>query len=178
MKYSLETLIEKLNPQRKQLVKKILHKFQDTFDLLPGAQTKHQNWKGGYRDHVEEVMNIAVLLFNNLDLKRKLPFILEDALFILFLHDMDKLISYKKTDNGYKRTMSYEEAQKKVRELIRDMHYELSESEMNALDYVHGEVKDYHPTVRIMNELATFVHCCDIISSRIWYSYGQDNKNW
>ena len=56
--------------------------------------------------------------------------------------------------------------------------YVLSKEEFNAIKYMHGENEDYHPTKKIMLSLTAFVHCCDIISARIWFNKGKDKNYW
>jgi hypothetical protein len=57
----------------------------------PGSSKNHQAWEGGYIDHVTETMNIACQLFWTFELlKRDVPFLLSDALVVMFLHDLEK----------------------------------------------------------------------------------------
>ncbi len=55
-----------------------------------GSKSKHQAWKGGYRDHVKETMEFAVDLYQLYEDKRNYQFTLSDALLTLFLHDIEK----------------------------------------------------------------------------------------
>lgn len=53
--------------------------------------------------------------------------------------------------------------------IAKRLKFPLTKIQLNALTYVEGEKNDYHPSKRIMNPLAAFVHCCDTISARIWF---------
>ncbi|MCU0687543.1 MAG: hypothetical protein MUF34_35755 [Polyangiaceae bacterium] len=57
---------------------------------MQGSTNNHQAWRGGDLDHVAEVMNIAVVLFEQLSKKRPLPFSLSDILLVVVLHDIEK----------------------------------------------------------------------------------------
>ncbi|MDO8602004.1 MAG: hypothetical protein Q7R62_02680 [bacterium] len=179
-KLSLATLLNKMTARKRAVCRRVYDDFKDSFESLPGGLHNHQVWRGGYRDHVEEVMNIGCLLYIGLNSKRKLPFSLGDTLFVLFLHDMDKLLRFEKVDNKVIQKHAYgEHFVKKIGSLLRrTYHYQLSADELNALQYTHGEGKDYSPTQRVMKPLTALVHCCDIISARIWFDYGRNEKNW
>jgi hypothetical protein len=129
-------------------------------------------------DHVIEVMNIACLFHGVMEARRHLPFSLADALFVLFLHDHDKLKRYPSGGAAPKPGPDQCSADQVREELIREHAYTLSDAEYNALKYVHGEGQDYSPERRIMGELAAFVHCCDTISARIWHTHGHGEGAW
>lgn len=135
-----------------------------------GSSCNHQTWKGGYLDHVTETMNIACWLYETSP--RKLPFKLEDALVVLFLHDVEKPF---KTEN---MCWPSKEARREFRDIFIQKHQvSLTDEQQNALRYVEGEYDDYSNTERKMGALAAFCHCCDILSARLWYDKGED-KTW
>ncbi len=179
-KLSLRQLFLLIEPRRRAVCMNVVKEFEVSFESFPGSITKHQWWKGGYRDHIEEVMNIAYAIYRVLAKRRKLPFSLADALFVLFLHDFDKLQRYglksKRTRPRASYTNQYYFTLKRY--LLARFRYRFRRQEENALKYTHGEGGDYHPTKRIMLPLATFVHCCDIISARLWYDKGRDDGHW
>lgn len=178
-KLALTTLINRLSPEHRRVVERIILKHAETIRVIPGSRTKHQTWEGGYIAHLEETMNIALALFATLSMLRPLPFKESDALFTLFLHDYDKLISYTKNNGVTIRSGDYGHAHTVSMERIATTWgYSLTDHERNALEYVHGEGADYHPTQRIMQPLAAFIHCCDIISARIWFDYGRRHDSW
>lgn len=133
------------------------------FHAAPGSGHNHQAWPGGYIDHVEEVMRIAVSLYWTLDAVRPLPFTVEDALLVLWLHDIEKPWKVKGRD------WPKEERRHFARTKIVEYGIVLTPEQENALRYVEGEGDDYRGDRRIMNELAAFCHCCDVISARIWH---------
>jgi hypothetical protein len=172
-KHSLEQLLLMIEMPRRDACHAILKKFEHDMSSLPGSQTKHQAWEGGYLDHVLEAMNIAVVLYHALSAKRELEFSLSDALFGAFLHDLDKIFRYREPNSSSPKhhldTIIDELEQQQIR---------LTDAELNTLKYCHGEGTDYHPTKRIMLPLTTFVHCCDVISARIWFDKGRDHRRW
>jgi len=131
-----------------------------------GSSNNHQNWEGGYFDHVEEIFKYAIRLYETLTQDRDLDFSLSDALLVLFLHDIEKPIKYSKlstqynlTDNDLRKT------------LIDKFGFKLTEEHNLALKYIHGEGDDYRKDKRVMSPLCAFCHCCDVISARIFFDY-------
>ena len=47
----------------------------------------------------------------------------------------------------------------------------LSTEQENAMKYAEGELDDYTNQRRVMNELAGFVHICDVLSARVFHNY-------
>lgn len=172
-KLNLEKLLNKIKLPQRKLCKNLLKDFEKEIINLPGSKTKHQAWSGGYKDHLEETMNIAQILYRTLNSKRKLEFSLSGSLFTLFIHDFDKIFRYT---NNKQETRNFDLFFKDY--LYKKYKYRLSKEEFNALKYIHGENTDYHPTKKIMLPLTAFVHCCDIISSRIWFDRGKNEKLW
>ncbi len=178
-KFTLEQLLKKIETDKLKICQKVLTDFKDDFQHLPGSSTKHQNWKGGLRDHIEETMNIACILFSSLNEKRKLPFTLSEALFILFFHDFDKIVRYAYKSELNLDRIDHKQLIKIVEGIVKSRYnYEFTAEEKNVLNYIHGENKDYHPTNRVMLPLTAFVHCCDIISARIWFDKGRNERSW
>lgn len=179
-KKNINKLIKQLKGPKKEVVESIYVSFEKKFKTLPGSIKKHQAWRGGYEDHIEEVMNIAELLYKSMSKVRKLEFSLDSALFVLFLHDYDKLERYKMSGRGkFSRKSEYKNLADHMQKVLReDYKYEIPEEEYNAIKYTHGEGSDYSPDKRVMEPLAAFVHSCDTISARIWHKYGRSSISW
>ncbi len=64
--------------------------YYEVLSKAPGSSHNHQAWEGGYLHHVTETMNIACQLFNTLNQLRPLPFKVENALVVMYLHDIEK----------------------------------------------------------------------------------------
>ena len=168
-----------MTPAQQRVCRGITTDMADRFYHWPGALHKHQTWPEGYQDHITETMNIAVVLYGAFDRRRPWPFRLSDALFTLFLHDLDKLLRYERHGRGWRSSRSYGGGYlKEITAIVRRYGYHLTAKEKNALQFVHGENERYHPTKRIMLPLATFIHCCDVLSARVWFAHGQDRKHW
>ncbi|MFA6017991.1 MAG: hypothetical protein WCT28_01375 [Patescibacteria group bacterium] len=177
-KLSLNELLTLFDSRQKLTANAIILEFSETFFEISGSATKHQVWPDGYISHLEETMNIARTLFQTLNSLRPLEFSESDALFTLFLHDTDKLFRHSIQNGKIVQTLTHDEAQQKFFAMLETQwNYTPSQQEQNALQYVHGEGADYHPTKRVMQPLAAFIHCCDIISARIWFNFGKEHDS-
>ena len=173
--YSLDEAIQMIDEPNRARCHFVLSDNPD-FTNARGSKTKHQAWPGGYLDHVTDTMNLAVIFHEILSSTgRPLDFTLSDSLLVMFLHDLEK--PYKQTrgvklgleDSSGKKD---DDVIKSFREKLFDQYgFELTEKHLNAVRYIEGENKDYHPTERVMNELAAFCHMCDIWSARGWYDF-------
>lgn len=137
------------------------------FDSSKGSAIKHQAWPGGYRDHITEVMNIALVTYRALSEIRPLPFSLSDALLGCFIHDIEKVWVH-----------AIDEADRKAIDItarndILEEQFHLTPEHWNSVHYAHGEGKDYHPTKRVQGPLAAFVHHADNTSARVWFDFPQ-----
>lgn len=153
--------------------------WQDIASHIPdaaGATVSHQAWPGGYRDHVQECMNIARILYERMNAERTLPFSLQSAYLVLFLHDCEKPFRHA-TDVqlshfpwiATRPDKSDKDFQKR---LVEQYGFVISDEEWNALRYVEGEPEsEYVEGGRLQGPLAAFCHICDTISARIWYDF-------
>lgn len=141
----------------------------ERFALAPGSQHKHQAWPGGYLDHVHDTMTAATLLYPRLAprLGVGLPFVLPDALLVMFLHDLEKPWRYVEE----KVSLPTKVERRSFRmTMIDQAGFALTPEQENALLYVEGEGDDYRGDRRIMTELASFCHMCDVASAGIFHS--------
>jgi hypothetical protein len=141
------------------------------FLSAPGSGHNHQFWVGGYADHLDELCAIASVTYEAWSSLRPLPFSLEDALLVLFLHDVEKC--FKRLSPDTPRHARYEAAsgdQHRLQDMVaKGYEIALSTEQENALIYVHGELDGYSKTERVMSPLAAFVHACDYWSARGWH---------
>ena len=140
-----------------------------------GSNKSHQAWDNGYEHHVQEVMNLAELLYPTMNNQRKLDFSLSSALLVLYLHDCEKPFRYASDDQLSKFTWIKERPEKSdksfQRLLIETYGFKLSDEEWNGIKYVEGENEDYLEGRRTAGPLAAFCHMCDMASARIWFDY-------
>jgi hypothetical protein len=141
---------------------------KERFRIAPGSASKHQAWAKGYCDHLLEVSNIAVCLYKSLGELRPLPFTLEQVLLVLFLHDIEKLFKYE-NDHGPIHDLARIDPTVFKRQIISRYGISLSPLEWNALEFIHGENERYSQRKRVIQELGAFCHCCDFLSSRLWF---------
>ena len=140
---------------------------RELFETSKGSAIKHQAWPGGYKQHIEEVMNIAVVTYCALNDWRPLPFTLPDALLCLFLHDIEKV---------WKHVLKEEDKLNLDKDKFLKENFHLTEEHLNAIKYAHGEGEDYHPVNRVQTPLAAFVHHCDNTSARIWFDFPKERN--
>lgn len=177
--YDLHCLISLMDPQNRTKCRRMANDSMSFFLKAPGSTHNHQNWKGGYLDHVVEVMNMAVVLYKTDP--RPMPFTLSSALLVLFLHDIEKPWKYNMNRDGQaepKEEFTSEAHSRSFRSrIMNDYKIILTPEEENALKYVHGEGKDYTPKERIMNPLAAFCHVCDVWVARIRFDHPLENDD-
>lgn len=175
MKYkTIEELIDMIDRPIKTKVFDIYKKFKPEMLMSSGSQHNHQAWEGGYLDHVVDTMNVARLLFQAMNDKRKLEFSLSDALVTIFFHDIEKAFPSRINELTNNTYFTRPKAKTKVR--FRIIHEEqvwgyLNDAQKNALDFAEGENEHYTNERRVMGPLAAFVHMCDITSARIWFDH-------
>lgn len=170
---SWKKLLSVMSPRHRYFVLRLMREYRNEFTTAPGGLSKHQYWRGGYADHVHEVMSLGFVLYKQLAKYRSLPFTLSQALYVLFFHDLEKIFRFSVDKNGkpLETTLAKDSRYQNALAIMVRMKIPVTTEEANALRYTHGENQDYHPSRRIMNELAAFVHCCDTLSARLWYDF-------
>ncbi len=181
--FSIEELLSKIDEPNRSGCKKILEEHRTLFQTVQGSTNNHQNWPGGYFDHVQEIMNIAVVLYAALSSARPLPFQLSDALPVVYLHDLEKPWKYELGSDGQLHeiaSMKEKEAQIEFRfTQLEKYGIVFTPEQENAMRYVEGEGRDYSSRHRVAGPLAAFCHLCDMTSARIWFDCPKEkNDAW
>lgn len=159
MKHKIYKYITKLALEHQQAAANVL---KETIVLgAPGSGHNHQAWPGGYIDHIAETMQIAEVQYSALSSIRPLPFSLESAMLVMFVHDLEKPWKQK--------GMSKKERAILKKDKINEFGFVLTDDEWNGVIYAEGEIDDYSPNKRMMGRLAAFCHCCDVLSARLWF---------
>ncbi len=173
--YSVERMIGMIDEPYRSSCSKILKDNRRLFQTVQGATNNHQAWLGGYFDHVQEIMNIVIVLYSNLNALRPLSFSLSDALLVVFLHDIEKPWKYKIGSEGgleHIESLNSKEACHEFRaKKLTEYRISLTPEQANALRYVEGEFNDYSNKRRVMGPLAALCHLADVTSARIWFDY-------
>ena len=172
---TIEEMIEMIPEPNRGVCVRILADNRILFQTVQGASHNHQAWPGGYFDHVQETMNIAIVLYETLHTLRPLHFTLADALLVNFFHDIEKPWKYELGENGelyYREELKDKMAQRIFRtQKLHEYGIQLTEEQDNAIRYIEGEFDDYTNERRVMGPLAAFCHMCDVASARIWFDH-------
>ena len=155
--------------------KRIFKTIEEMFGA-PGSASNHQAWPGGYWDHVTEVMNFGILLFDLFASTGRIPcldseeqFTKNDVLTVLFIHDLEKPYMY--TDSSL-RDMDKPERIAFRTNKLNESGYKLSKQQQEALRFVEGvRDADYDRHHRVMSPLATLCHMADLTSARIFHDF-------
>ncbi len=162
--------LEQLEDPRKEKILAFHHTHQELMKIAKGSFSKHQAWFGGYQDHIAECFRIAEAMYFGLQTIREVSIRLDSALVVLYFHDIEKIWKYSQ---GLSPNFDKQSFYRK--ELQEAYGIELATDELNALKYIHGEPhEEYNATTRLMSPLASFCHCVDTLSARMWYDEGKN----
>jgi hypothetical protein len=172
---SVESLVDRIDNPNGAACRRLLADHRELFATVQGSTHNHQAWRGGYLDHVSEVMNIAVVLYEQLSARRPLPFSLSDVLLVVFLHDVEKPWKYELGADGqlhHKAEMQGKAAHQAFRmATLAKYGIALTAEHENGLRYAEGELTDYTNQQRKMGPLAALAHMCDVASARLWFDF-------
>lgn len=176
--YTLDELIEMIDEPNKSYCKTIYWENKTIFETAKGSNMKHQAWEWWYLDHIRDIMNIAIRLYDDLSSCRPLSFSLSDSLLVLYLHDLEKPWKYWGDEIKKAEIENFPDYKDFIKSKINEYGFQLTDEHWNWLKYVHGEGVDYDPTKNVQSPLAAFVHCCDTISARIWHKEPRKRNSW
>lgn len=172
---SVESLVARIDEPNRSACARIVADHRALFATVPGSTHNHQAWRGGYLDHVSEVMNIALVLHDRCAALRPLPFSRSDLLLVVFLHDLEKPWKYELGVDGqlhHKAEMQGKAAHQEFRmAMLARYGVTLTAEHENGLRYAEGELADYTNQQRRMGPLAALAHMCDVASARLWFDY-------
>jgi hypothetical protein len=171
---------------RGQTLINIYEHYEDLLHTLPASSHNHQVWRGGLADHLAAMCSFAWHDHQlNKWLDSELPYTFENVLVGIFCHDAEKFVVYGPKDDSrcvLFHAMAENAAGKEEKERIKWHVLEhwktqfgliLTEDEINAVKYTHGEGSDYRPDQRVMSPLAAAVGNADRASARIFFDYGK-----
>lgn len=181
--YTIEQMLEMIDEPNKTACQRILADNRKLFQMVQGSTNNHQNWPGGYFDHVQEIMNIAIVLYERLNSARPLPFSLSDLLLVVYLHDVEKPWKYELREDGqlhHKATMQSKGDHQRFRMAkLAEYGVVFTPEHENGMKYAEGELKDYTNRHRVMGPLACVAHMCDVCSACLWFAHpAEENDPW
>ncbi len=176
-------MIEMIDEPNRTACMRILEENRALFQTVQGSTNNHQNWLGGYFDHVQEIMNIAVVLYDRLNSLRPLPFSLSDLLLVVYLHDVEKPWKYELRGDGqlyHKENMQSKGDHQRFRmQKLAEYGVVLSTEHENGIRYAEGELEGYSNRYRVSGPLASVAHMCDTCSARLWFAHpAEENDPW
>lgn len=180
---TIEQMLKMIDEPNRTACQRILADNRKLFQTVQGSTNNHQNWPGGYVDHVQEIMNIAVVLYERLNSIRPLPFSLSDLLLVVYLHDVEKPWKYELREDGqlhHKAIMQNKEDHQRFRMAkLAEYGVVFTPEQENGMKYAEGELSDYTNRRRVMGPLACVVHMCDVCSARLWFAHpAEENDPW
>jgi hypothetical protein len=169
---TFEQLLQLVDEPYRSAFRRLLAEHGELFQSARGSSHNHQAWAGGYADHVGEVMNTAVALYDALGRLRPLPFSLSDALVVLFVHDLEKPWAYEEVGGAWRRREGLKENAHPFRlARLAEAGVTLPAELESAVRFVEGEGSHYSNRTRVMSPLAALCHMCDVASARLWYDH-------
>ena len=179
---SLSELLQKMDEPYRAAFQRLLAADGELIQSARGSTQNHQAWAGGYVDHLQEVMNVALVLYDTLSQLRPLPFSVSDALVVLFAHDLEKPWAYAQSEGVWHRIAAFRsktDAHAFRLKKLAENGVELPATLERAVFFTEGEVTQYSNQERGMSPLAAFCHLCDVASARLWYDHPRDqNDRW
>ena len=180
--FTIETMICLIDTPNRALCFQILFDNRKLFQTVQGSTNNHQAWPGGYFDHVQEIMNIALLLYRQLASVRPLPFSLSDVLLVVFLNDIEKPWKYEFRGGELHHSNAFQtkaQAHEFRAKKLKKYGIVLTPDQENGMKYVEGEFEDYSNRRRAMGPLAALCHLADVTSARIWFDHPMaDDDPW
>lgn len=179
--YTMEKMIGMLDEPNRSACARLVADNRKLFQTVQGSTNNHQAWPGGYFDHVQEIMNIAILLYRTLKRARPLPFSLSDLLLVVFLHDVEKPWKYELLEDGQlhhilsMQTKANHQAFRIAK--LTEYGIQLTPEHENGIAYAEGELNNYSPRERRAGRLASVAHMCDHCSARLWFDHPMETSD-
>jgi hypothetical protein len=129
--------------------------FGELFEKESASKNHHSNFPGGLVVHTCMTIRAAKTLYKAFKkLEPQIEFTLDEAIFVLILHDFGKIRS--------SREKPYRDHVIHIQDMILECKIPVDEKIAQALIYHHG---GYGPTCKNPNRLTVFVHTCDMWAS-------------
>lgn len=167
----VEQYLSDLPGVRGENVRKFHAAHLDRFNTAKGSSGNHQDWHGGYRDHLTQVMGFGRLWASAFIDMPNAEFTPKFDSFVIaaYFHDIEKLFKYSHPSVVIDKDVFIRETLPEKWEFI------LSEQELLAIRHAHGEGDDYRKGERVMKPLGAWLHAADILSARWLYGCSVTN---
>lgn len=185
MRQFLETIQDN---SLRQKVLEMHDKLEPEMRDCPASVNKHHSFKGGYYRHVEEVIRGGIALFNVYTKTGCSMPLLDDIILVAFVHDLDKLIRYKRNDGTYvvinpdvslrcgktkwvEPEFMYDpdflsfESSGYIAMRCCEFNIQLTKEHLHAITFHHGGWSDMAHRVKSITPLACIIHSSDLMSA-------------
>lgn len=158
--------------------------FKEGYFKNPASCIRHHNWTGGYLDHIYEVIEISLRLYTMVtkDLKASPSFSREDVILVAYVHDINKLNRYRKTQEQWKirkgnifeidpSTGNCDESAEVVNICSR-FGLVLEHRHLEAISHHHGGFSDSMSAAfkypNSMTSFSSLIHAADLFSQHLF----------
>jgi hypothetical protein len=148
--------------------------------FYPAAIYHHHAWEGGYGDHVAQVMAMGLKLYDLMPPEAQAQFSRDDVLLVAYVHDLDKLLRYQKTESDWKLKQGkvweirnglpgYDEAPKVIA-MCAQHGILLEDKHLEAICHHHGgfSLSTMAGQQTEMTVFSTLIHSADMFSAHVW----------
>lgn len=155
--------------------------------VMPASVKRHHSFEGGYIDHIAETVFWGIELFKKISDHHKLNFNLDDVILVTYVHDLDKLLRYKKSTDAWRikkgwiweyrdDVLGFDDSAKVV-QICAKFDIQLEDNHLEAISHHHGGWSDNMASVysygKEMTKFSTLVACADLISGFIFGKYNK-----
>lgn len=176
---TIEQMLEMIEDKKlKEISLKIYKDNVEQMKKMPASTKYHHSYTEGYHDHVQQIMYFGMRIWKVMNKQAIMTCTLDDVIFLCFIHDHDKLERYVST--GEVKSGKNEGKEKfgkkldftidpyaKVCVMMAAYGLFLSDEHIHALTYQSGGWSEFAKWDSDMTNLATILHCADMLSSKI-----------
>jgi hypothetical protein len=191
----VEEYLAKIEGERGNKIRAFHQEHLKLFKQAAGSGHNHQAWEGGYKEHLGQCLGIANDLywkfrpyfergagFSLVEDKSKFPVTIEEIVVVIYFHDIEKMFKYSDNNNppadsAFSKEHFFFNKEEFLRRTLPDRWgIKLTEAELDAIEYIHGEGLDYSKHKRVMSQLCAICHMADIGSARVLFDIGKPRK--
>lgn len=170
----MRSYLEKIkNKKYRDPILKLYDDIEMAMQNAPASTKYHHNDKGGLFRHTKEVLELSMKLYDMLlgDM-RKNAITEDDVIVVAFIHDLEKLVKYRKMKepkSGQEFEYNYDKVDINdtafIVNFVSKYDLPLLDKHLNALTFSHGGWSRDRGT---MKPLAVLLHAADLFSTNLY----------